>query len=811
MTTTIEQLVNELVPRRTVLLLGSGSSIPSGAPSADKLASHFSAAFTLPAEGYRLSELASLAEAKTNRHRLIAELRKLFTNLKPSGGLQHLPLYEWKSIFTTNYDHLVEDAYAAHRKTCRPFSSNFDFGIPDDTFDCELFKLHGTIEKDECDGHRSRIILTEADFEVSEEFREQLFDRLKGDLAGADLLIVGHSLADPDLDAVVKRALKLNSQALSPASLRLLLYTQDDHRATLFERRGLKVTFGGIDELFIALAKKKLSSQAPVTTTTSDYFKKNAALVSATLEVADNTDARNASVASMFTGWPATYCDIEAGLTFERTQANEISQFFDGPSALCAIILGAAGVGKSTAARQAIQKMRRASIRCWEHLPDFALNVDSWVQIANHLKAEGLVGALFIDDAHMHLFEVNELVDRLVADDNAHLKLLIASTKNHWYPRIKTPNLFRFGREFFLSRLSGDEIDRLLNLIDRSVDVRTLVEQTFSGFSRGERRRRLVDRCEADMFVCLKNIFASEAFDDIILREYASLSEEDQNIYKHVAAMETAGVRVHRQLVLRLVRIPSDQVKKALGNLDEIVDEYTVDERYGIYGWRCRHPVISAIVTKYKFSDMDLTIDLFERIIDGISPAYNIEIRTLRELCSLQGGLSRIKDKQVQNRLLRKMISNAPGERVPRHRLIRNLIDQKAFEKAETEIRIFNKDFGAEGPVHRYKVRLLTARAVHTHGIMDEDRIVILEQAQDLAIAGADRYPHNKNILTEYAEVGIEYYRLTGKYTIFDDAIERLKAAEERLSDPEITSIISRYERRIAGHVIDKEETVEEA
>jgi hypothetical protein len=94
---------------------------------------------------------------------------------------------------------------------------------------------------------------------------------------------------------------------------------------------------------------------------------------------------------------------------------------------------------------------------------------------------------------------------------------------------------------------------------------------------------------------------------------------------------------------------------------------------------------------------------------------------------------------------------------------------------------------------------------------MDEDRIVILEQAQDLAIAGADRYPHNKNILTEYAEVGIEYYRLTGKYAIFDDAIERLKAAEERLSDPEITSIISRYERRIAGQAIDKEETVEEA
>ncbi len=63
---------------------------------------------------------------------------------------------------------------------------------------------------------------------------------------------------------------------------------------------------------------------------------------------------------------------------------------------------------------------------------------------------------------------------------------------------------------------SIEEIERLLNLIDRNIEVRALVEQTFSGFSRTERRRRLIDRCEADMFVCLKNIFASEAFDDII-------------------------------------------------------------------------------------------------------------------------------------------------------------------------------------------------------------------------------------------------------------------------------------------------------
>jgi hypothetical protein len=67
--------------------------------------------------------------------------------------------------------------------------------------------------------------------------------------------------------------------------------------------------------------------------------------------------------------------------------------------------------------------------------------------------------------------------------------------------------------------------------------VRALVEGGFSGFSRTERRRRLTQRCEADMFVCLKNIFASEKLDDIIIREYETLNLPFQEVYKTVAAM----------------------------------------------------------------------------------------------------------------------------------------------------------------------------------------------------------------------------------------------------------------------------------
>ncbi|MGJ7038881.1 hypothetical protein J2Y63_002136 [Shinella sp. BE166] len=792
----LEDLAKEINPRNTVLLFGSGSSIPSGAPSVFTLIDKFSKAFGVEANGYNLSEMASLCEAKKSRRKVIDLLRELCDGLKPTGGLKNLPLYPWKSIFTTNYDDLIEQAYTGKGKKVRVYHSNFSFTTGDESEDGFLFKIHGTIEHDICDGHTSRIILSEADYEQTETYRENLYDRLKGDLAGSDLIIIGHSLADPDLKAVINRAAAINAKILSPGRICLLMYSPDEGRASLFETRGIKVAFGGIDDFFAAMSPKipkatKIGADLPI-------LERFPALEPVTVDVA-HAAALPADISGMFNGKSATFADIIAGHTFKRKVAHEIVAYLAGDATITATLLGASGVGKTTAVRQTLNALRTAGYVCFEHKGDHTLNFLKWRDVAQELKERQEVGALFIDDAHRHLQEVNDLVDLLVQFDNPHLKVILSSSKNHWFPRIKTPNMYRYGKTFTISKLAPDEIEALLALLDTNKDVRGLVEDQFEGFNREERRRRLSVRCEADMFVCLKNIFANDNFDDIMLKEYADLAQPLQDVYRNVAAMETAGIRVHRQLIIRLLGINAASVSPMLDSLTEIITEYNLDERKGIFGWRCRHPVIAGIVTKYKFSDLEKTIALFESVITNISPTYDVEIRSLRELCNVETGIARIPDKNVQNRLLRMMMSNAPGERVPRHRLIRNLIDQGQFEKAETEIRLFNKDFGGDGPVHRYKIKLLVERAARSTGLLNEDRVAILEEAHSLAVQGVIRYPINKNILSAYAELGIEYYRKTGSYAYFDEAIAELTAAEDKLGDPQISSTIAHFQRRIAG------------
>jgi len=154
----------------------------------------------------------------------------------------------------------------------------------------------------------------------------------------------------------------------------------------------------------------------------------------------------------------------------------------------------------------------------------------------------------FFDDAHDHLHSLNIIIEHICGREKPALKLVLASSKPHWNPRLKTPALFTNGTRYEMSKLSSREIESLLNILQSDADIASLVESRFLGFNRDERRRRLSERCGSDMFVCMRNIFAFEPFDDIILREYAGLKDDYQQLYKKIAGMEAAGIRVHRNL-----------------------------------------------------------------------------------------------------------------------------------------------------------------------------------------------------------------------------------------------------------------------
>ena len=423
----VADLIRGLDPERTVLLFGAGSSAPSNAPSVQDLKNHFESMFGISGKEYSLAEQTAIIENKTgNRAALVGALRDRFKGLIPTGALLNLPLYDWKSLFTTNYDRLIEDSYYRRSRPLASYSSNFDFGPKADARAVQLFKLHGTIEKDISDGDHSRIILTQNDYDATTDYREELFDRLKADLAGSHLIVIGHSLADQDIKGIVDRALTLKAKSGSGGQITLFMYSKDDDRALVYQSRGFQICFGGLDDFFAALTDRVVPS-AGAAIPTGDPLDQFPALRPVTTDVAHQQSTARANVSAMFNGWPASYADIGAGLTFARDVADQIKAQLTAGDKFISILLGPSGVGKTTAIRQAITELGKINFLCWEHKPDQALLVEVWRGLAIFLKTNNLTGCLFVDDAHIDLAEINDLVDFLVADKNNSLRLVLVS------------------------------------------------------------------------------------------------------------------------------------------------------------------------------------------------------------------------------------------------------------------------------------------------------------------------------------------------------------------------------------------------
>lgn len=128
-----------------------------------------------------------LEQFDTSRHPFIeiTESHRAITRLD-------LPL-----LFSTNYDQLLEQAYA--RAGLR-----LDVSINEDQFratlprrpERHLVKMHGSIE------NATTVVLTRSDYARSRSLRREMFHYLRGELAQTTFLFIGFSLSDPNFNLI---------------------------------------------------------------------------------------------------------------------------------------------------------------------------------------------------------------------------------------------------------------------------------------------------------------------------------------------------------------------------------------------------------------------------------------------------------------------------------------------------------------------------------------------------------------------------------------------------------------------------------
>jgi hypothetical protein len=288
------------------------------------------------------------------------------------------------------------------------------------------------------------------------------------------------------------------------------------------------------------------------------------------------------------------------------------------------------------------------------------------------------------------------------------------------------------------------------------------------------------------MFVCLKNIFRTETLDNILLQEFADLDPAAREVYRYVAAVQAMGGKVHRQLIVRLLGIEPNALSALLEHMDGVVAEYDISYREGLFGWSTRHDVIAKTISTYKFADQSELYELLERLVEGLNPTFYIEMETARAIASDEMGINRLQVREQQIELLHKLIDTVPAERTPRRRLVRLFLQDGNLVEADRAIGNFRRDVGEDNIINRYRAILSMRRADVLEGILEEDRVALLRDAERIARQCIDYHPYDRFNYRTLGDVAVAFGRRTGDASVLQETIEMMKAVEGDIQDPDV-------------------------
>ena len=307
----LSELVRDLNPQESVLLLGAGASVPSGGKTGQALAQHLCDALSGgDIESDDLSEACSLLEARYGRPALVQALAEDLKELRPDGSLVALMSLDWARIYTTNYDQLVERALAQIGREVQIIRTNLDFAKLD-SGKLELLKIHGCVTRDRGYGHSDSMILTEQDYSTYDTYREALFAKLQFDLHTKNVVIVGQSLKDRHLRDLVDRiaSLRRSREPRTTSGFSSTLPTRGG--CASFLDRNLRFASGSIAQFVEALEVS--TSRAPGVV----HVKKGAVLPRLLLNRTVDIEAAlgaPSNASRLFSGGSASYSESKMAL-----------------------------------------------------------------------------------------------------------------------------------------------------------------------------------------------------------------------------------------------------------------------------------------------------------------------------------------------------------------------------------------------------------------------------------------------------------------------------------------------------------------
>lgn len=200
--TLLNNFQREMDSDTVAFFLGAGMSLPAGFVNWKNLMRDIAEELNLDIN--RETDLIALAQyhknQRKNRHRINQLLVTEFTKeARLSENHRLLAALPVSTVWTTNYDQVIEQAFKEAHKRVDVKRRNTDLAHTKPRTDVVLYKMHGDADAPD------EAVLTKDDYAGFEANRNLFSVQLRGHLVSKSFLFLGYSFSDPNMDHILAR------------------------------------------------------------------------------------------------------------------------------------------------------------------------------------------------------------------------------------------------------------------------------------------------------------------------------------------------------------------------------------------------------------------------------------------------------------------------------------------------------------------------------------------------------------------------------------------------------------------------------
>ena len=659
MTALPQTLIDAVREQRAVLFLGSGAShgskhpegkkVPLGNALRDMISDQFLGG---KLKDKPLTAVSAMAANEVGLRHFQKFIHDLFEPFQPSDHHLLIPKFRWKAIATTNYDLIIERAYAPDADPLQEIVRTVKDG---DLLETRLskvisplpyYKLHGCI--DHYTDESIPLILSNEQYASYEKNRIRFFNRFRDLGYEYPIVFVGYSIADPHIQRILFD--------LTAADIGRPMYYNvapgiDDIEARYWATHRIACVDASFETLLTSLdaaipsaARKIPIAMGGGSLSIRTHYKIASAAESPTLRAYLETDATHVhsamaaepqDAAQFYRGYDKGWGAIQQNLDAKRSFTDSVlvdavlvSDEGSRPADLF-MLKGPAGNGKSVA----LKRIAWEAAANYEQLVIYANNAAA-LRIEPIEEIHRLTGKrilLCVDHVALHRIELVDLL-RSARSKDVELSIIGTERDNEW--NIYCDNLEMFVKQEFPVRyLNEREIDDLIGLLDRHRALGLLTDKDHD-----ERVYAFATSAGRQLLVALHEVTLGVPFEDIVLDEFNRIEPPAaRTVYLSICALHQFGAPVRAGLISRSSGVSFEQFgREFIGPLENVVliDD---DKHSGDVFYRSRHQHVAEILFRRALPSQEEKFDALAEMVAAMNVDYSSDRETFGRLIKGRG------------------------------------------------------------------------------------------------------------------------------------------------------------------------------